>query len=324
MCLIKEAYWFIYTKLHYFFHGGFLHHFAMAFWELFLQLWIFLLIGMALSALLSVFWNAEKAAVFFGNNGSQIKPTLISVFLSTLIGVLSPMPIYVVIPLIVALANIGMPIPVLFAYLVASPLMNPVLFTLTAGAMGYEMAVARCLSAIIIGILSGYILHRFNRAGKLLDIFPGNTGDVDKRKYVYQKTLASFFTVFFYEFYRLFLFSAKYFLMGIVTAAAVKILIPPKLVMDLLGGHPSISILAAVAAGVPLYACGGGTIPVMKVLLALGMNKGAVLAFFISGPATKISTLVTLSAAIRKEAFFLYLFIAFFCAATIGFIYNTL
>lgn len=251
-------------------------------------------------------------------------PILFLITLASIIGIISPMPVYVVIPLIVILFKVGIPAPVLFSYLISSPLMNPVIFSLTAGALGLEMAIARSVSALSLGISAGYALFRFNASGRLNCIFSEGAPATEKRKYCYEKTFASFIKTFLYESYRLFFFAGKYFVLGILTAAAVKTLIPATFIIKRLGNSPSVSILLAVAAGVPLYACGGGTIPVMKILLGLGMNKGAILAFFISGPATKISTLVTLNAAIKREAFMLYLIIAFTDATVFGFFYNTL
>jgi len=43
------------------------------------------------------------------------------------------------------------------ALMVASPLMNPNLFVLTAGVMGLEMAILRTLASFILGAAAGYI-----------------------------------------------------------------------------------------------------------------------------------------------------------------------
>jgi hypothetical protein len=107
-----------------------------------------------------------------------------------------------------------------------------------------------------------------------------------------------------------------------VAAALAKNLIPVGWIAKSFGGNQTLSVLTAVAAGVPLYACGGGTIPVMKTLQDLGLDKGAVLAFFISGPATKLSTIVALNAAVTRRVFFLYLAITLIGATGFGLLYN--
>ena len=63
----------------------------------------------------------------------------------------------------------------------------------------------------------------------------------------------------------------------------------------------------AVALGVPLYACGGGSIPIVEIMMQMGMTSGAALAFFIAGPATKFSTLAVLGTVFGRRLLFCYL-----------------
>ena len=58
--------------------------------------------------------------------------------------------------------------------------------------------------------------------------------------------------------------------------------------------------------GVPLYACGGATIPVMRELSEQGVPAGAILAFLWSGPATRITALAALSSIFRLRHVVLY------------------
>ncbi len=59
--------------------------------------------------------------------------------------------------------------------------------------------------------------------------------------------------------------------------------------------------------GVPFYSCGGAAIPLVEVLKDMGMNNGAVLAFFIAGPATKLSTLYIYKSLLGVQALLLFL-----------------
>ena len=87
------------------------------------------------------------------------------------------------------------------------------------------------------------------------------------------------------------LFIVRIFSISLLISAAIKALAPPELLKQLFGGPGYRSVLAAIALGVPFYQCGGASIPIMQALFQLGLNKGAGLAFFVSGPATKISAL---------------------------------
>ena len=73
----------------------------------------------------------------------------------------------------------------------------------------------------------------------------------------------------------------------------------------------------AATIGVPLYACGGGTIPLLIQWLADGMSLGSASAFMITGPATKITNLGALKIVLGAKHFALYLaFVALFSLAT--------
>ena len=62
----------------------------------------------------------------------------------------------------------------------------------------------------------------------------------------------------------------------------------------------------AATIGVPLYVCGGGTIPILRAWLAGGMSMGSATAFMITGPATKITNLGALKAVLGIKNFILY------------------
>ena len=62
----------------------------------------------------------------------------------------------------------------------------------------------------------------------------------------------------------------------------------------------------AATIGVPLYVCGGGTIPILQAWLAQGMSLGSATAFMITGPATKITNLGALKAVLGIKNFLLY------------------
>jgi uncharacterized membrane protein YraQ (UPF0718 family) len=64
---------------------------------------------------------------------------------------------------------------------------------------------------------------------------------------------------------------------------------------------------------VPLYVCGGGTIPLLQQWLASGMTMGSASSFMISGPATKITNLGAVKIVLGIKHFvFYWLFIIVF------------
>jgi uncharacterized membrane protein YraQ (UPF0718 family) len=72
------------------------------------------------------------------------------------------------------------------------------------------------------------------------------------------------------------------------------------------GGNEAWGVLMASTIGVPLYVCGGGTIPILQSWLANGMSLGSAAAFMITGPATKITNLGALKVVLGIRHFVLY------------------
>ena len=309
---------YVLTQGHYYFAGSYTHQVLIAFWDLFRQLWFFLVIGILASTAISTFWSKNQLASFFNRSAG------LSVVTATVIGILSPIPTYIAIPLVVVLYRAGVPPAPLFSFLVSSPLMNPILFSMTAGAFGYQLAFALVISALTLGISTGLIVQALISRGRFRHVLckEKNPAMIPQNKPILARTVKTTGAAFVRELGKMTRFAGKYFAVGILVAAAVKVLVPAQWVISVLGTQGSFSVLVAAAAGIPLYACGGGAIPVVKTLVDLGMDKGAVLAFFISGPATKLSTLVALKAAVRREAFILYLAVSLIGATVFGLAYS--
>ena len=88
--------------------------------------------------------------------------------------------------------------------------------------------------------------------------------------------------------------------------------------------HPGrwYSVLLASLLGVPLYACGGGTIPLIRELVQRGMSRGAALGFFLVGPATRPAPLAALAALLRPRFILLYLCALMVFAVLAGLVYQ--
>ncbi|MBN1925727.1 MAG: permease [Prolixibacteraceae bacterium] len=280
------------------------------------QLWIYLVIGIILSTVIKMYISKARLAGFFANNRQKT-----SILIASLIGVVSPLGSYVIIPMSAVLLGIGVPLPVLMALMVSSPLINPNLFVLTAGAMGIEMAVLRAVSAFILGCVAGYSTLWFEKARLVNPAHilkkthfsgDGTTTKKDENK------LTAFFT----ELYKMTKFVSKYFFLALILAAILKIAVNPKIIVKLFDSDNILSVLLSTAAGVPFYVCGGAAIPVVEQLADMGMSKGAVLAYFISGPITKISNLVVLHATFRGIVLIQYVTIGIVGAILFGLFYN--
>ena len=89
---------------------------------------------------------------------------------------------------------------------------------------------------------------------------------------------------------------APWLLVSVLLAALVKVWLPEG-DLQLFADHNVLSMLAVVAASVPVYVCATASTPIAAAMLFSGMTPGVVLAFLIAGPGTNIAPL----ALIKKE-----------------------
>jgi uncharacterized protein len=281
------------------------------------QLWPYVVGGILFSTIVKLYISKKWFVTFFQKypNGGLV--------LSSFLGVISPLGSYVVMPLAASLTASGVPIHILMAFLVSSPLINPSLFMITAGAFGFEMAIARVLSAFVIGLAAGYVTKWLMYKKFIVEsnlVKPGyKIRDLDLVPDE-KNTLYTFAT----ELFRFAVFISKFFFLSVILAAIIKISVSPKLVSQIFSDNNFLSVLITTGAGVPFYVCGGAAIPVVQQLAELGLSKGAVLAYFISGPITKVSNLVMMNAVYNFKLFLVYLLTAMMGAVILGTLYNYL
>ncbi len=281
------------------------------------DLWPYLVSGIFFTSLIKMFLSREQVSLFFQRRGKS------SIIISAFLGVISPLGSYIVIPMAAALFTLGTPLPVLMAFLVSSPLIDPNLFLLTAGAFGYELAIVRTVSAFLLGVTAGYLtlwmlnIH-FIKPGDVVSSDwnkPGILSSPDLRSERFIRTFGN-------DILKMTLYISKYFFLAIILAAAIKILTPPNLMTRMFGGNDFMSVLFLTGAGIPFYVCGGAAIPVVQALADFGLSNGAILAFFISGPVTKISNLLLMNAAFGLRIFLIYISTGIIGALLLGALYN--
>ena len=98
-----------------------------------------------------------------------------------------------------------------------------------------------------------------------------------------------------------------YFLIGIILSAVFQRYVPQEAMTTLFGGNEAFGVLMAATIGVPLYACGGGTIPLLQAWLSDGMSMGSAAAFMLTGPSTKITNLGAVKIVLGVKRFALYI-----------------
>lgn len=91
----------------------------------------------------------------------------VSVVLATAVGAFSPFCSCTVIPVVAGLLIGGVPLAPVMAFWVASPTMDPEIFALTVGMLGWPLAVARLVATLALSLGAGYLTLALTRTGLL-------------------------------------------------------------------------------------------------------------------------------------------------------------
>ncbi len=255
-------------------------------------------LGMVIGSLVSVFFKDTIHGAFAGIKDK--KWGVWGVIPASLLGVASPLCMYGTIPIAASFSRSGMRQDWLAAFMMSSVLLNPQL-VLYSTALGPTALAIRIISCTICGIVAGLLLHIFYRDKPFFN-FEGFAPRPSR------DTNPNLFLRFLFNLGRNIKATGLYFLLGVLLSALFQRYVPAEDFAALFGeANEGFGVLMAATIGVPLYACGGGTIPLIREWLAMGMSMGSASAFMITGPATKITNLGALKIVLGMKRFVLYL-----------------
>ena len=239
-------------------------------------------LGMVIGSLVSVFFKDRIHGAF--ERIRDKKWGLWGVVPASLLGVASPLCMYGTIPIAASFSRNGMRDDWLAAFMMSSVLLNPQLIMYST-ALGTTALIIRIVSCTVCGIVAGLVIH-FCYRGKPFFNFDGFEPRAS------HDTNPNPFLRFLFNLGRNIKATGGYFLLGVLLSALFQRYVPADKFAELFGkSNEGFGVLMAATIGVPLYACGGGTIPLIREWLAMGMSMGSASAFMITGPATKITNL---------------------------------
>ena len=263
----------------------------------FRQIFWYWVLGMAIGSAVSVFAKDRIHRIF-----TRMKDTrwgLLGVVPACLLGIASPLCMYGTIPIAASFSKQGMRHDWLAAFMMASILLNPQLMIYSA-ALGPTALTVRILSCFLCGCAAGLLIWLFYRSKPFFNFsgFEEQTSrDTDPNLLLrYLKNL-----------WRNVKATGMFFLFGILLSALFQRYVPQTTMEKIFGGNEAWGVLMAATVGVPLYACGGGTIPLLQEWLWQGMSMGSAAAFMLTGPSTKITNLGALKIVLGIRRFALYL-----------------
>ncbi len=220
-----------------------------------------------------------------------------------------------VIPFIAGLLALGAPISAVMAFWLASPLVDPPSFLITAGALGWSFAVAKVVLAVAMGVAGGFALAGAQRAGLLGEILkplpgtgcgcgaPRQDGRPAWRFWHSPDRRAVFRT----EAWANARFLVKWLALAYALQALLVAYVPADLIAGLVGGDGAGPVVVAALVGMPAYLNGYVAPPLLAGLIDQGMTPGAAMAFMMAGAVSSIPAMAAVWSLVRPPVFATYL-----------------
>ncbi len=265
-----------------------------------LPYWI---LGIVIGSAVSVFGKQKIHQLFIAMR--KHKFGLLGIIIASFLGIASPLCMYGTIPIAASFSKKGMPDDWLAAFMMSSILLNPQLLIYST-ALGSTAIMIRFSSCFLCGIIAGFAVHFFYK-NKPFFYFT-SFAEPENRD-----TDPNIIFRFIKNIWRNCKVTAPYFILGLLLAALFQIHVSQQSFANLFSVNKRFGVFMAATIGVPVYMCGGGTIPLLRDWLHSGMSMGAATAFMLTGPATKITNLGAVKIVLGMRHFLLYLvFIAVF------------
>ena len=223
----------------------FWYYFSVQFEQIF-GYWI---LGMLIGSFVSVFIK-DYIHSLFGSISSK-RLGVFGIVIASALGIASPLCMYGTIPIAASFSRSGMSDDWLAAFMMSSILLNPQL-------MIYSAALAvRIVTCFLCGIAAGLLIRIFYKGQPF---FRFNGFDEPKSRDTDPNILLRFLK----NLGRNVKATGLYFLIGIVLSALFQRYVSAKAMTALFGGNEAFGVFMAATIGVPLYMCGGGTIPLLQ------------------------------------------------------------
>jgi uncharacterized membrane protein YraQ (UPF0718 family) len=252
---------------------------------------------------------------------------LLSCVAGGLFGAITPFCSCSTIPLLIGMFEAGVPFRATVSFLLASPLLNPIILGLFAAMFGIKITAVYAGSCLIFAIIAGLAweslgLFEYVRRVRLKrtttdevdSVIPGTKDSglqgLEVVKSAWGEAWSGFLT------------ALPYMLVGTAIGATLYGVVPAEWIAKVAGKDNLLAVPAAAVLGIPLYVRTETMIPIGTLLVKKGMSMGAVMALIIGGAGASIPEVSMLGTIFKSRLVAVFVMTIFAIATATGMIFN--
>ncbi|HHX0122210.1 MULTISPECIES: permease [Staphylococcus] len=263
----------------------FIKTFLMLFFELLI---LFIIVSFIVSLIQQVV-SEEKIKRLLSKPNQAI-----SYMLGTVFGAMTPFCSCSTIPILAGLLNSKVPFGPAMSFLIASPLMNPLMVFMLWALLGWKVAVVYFVVLAIFSILTGLVFSKMNLAESYKGVNVKGDGFFANKHGSRFKQALNDAWAFLYP-------MLPYLLIGVFIGAFIYGFVPETFITKYASGDGVISVFIASVIGIPMYIRPETMLPIAEALVSKGMSLGTVVALIIGGAGASIPEVVLLSKLFKKK-----------------------
>lgn len=243
-------------------------------------------------------------------------------------GALTPFCACSTIPMTVGFLNAGVPFGSTMSFLIASPLLNPIIIGMLGAMVGIKAMVAYFVIAFLCSVLFGFIMGKMGMQKYVKNVRLKTTTccsadgheNLNKRSLPFKMKIKLAFSSA-WESLRPIM---GYLLIGVALGAGIYGYMPQDFVMKIAGPDNPFAIPIAAVLGIPLYIRAETAIPIGLALMGKGMSIGAVISLIIGGAGMAIPEMTMLASIFKKKLVAMIVLVIFLTAVVSGYLFNVL
>lgn len=242
-----------------------------------------------------------------------------SLVLAALLGTITPFCSCSSIPLFIGFVSAGLPLGVVFSFLISSPLVDLGSIVLLSSMFGFNITAIYVLLGLILAVAGGALIDKLKMENYIADFIKQNPyldnnilSYTKKERLMFAKTQTMQIVkkVYIYVF------------IGVGLGAFIHNYIPENYISMVLGGDKIFAVPLTVFFGAPMYADIFGVIPIAESLYLKGAGLGTVMSFMMAVTALSLPSIIMLKQVVKGRLLFTFITVVITGIIISGYLFN--